>query len=104
MMFRTSNSTRTGGSFDFATIEAVWRKGRAVPGYDPSKYRKDACGAWMACHEYGQTSRFGWEVDHVVPVSRGGSDYLSNLQPLYWENNRHKADDYPYWSCKVRAA
>jgi len=103
-MYRTSGTSKSGTSFDAATIEAVWRKGQAIAGYDPNRYRKDTCGAWMARHEYGQTSQFGWEVDHVVPVSQGGSDQLANLQPLYWENNRHKADNYPNWSCKVRAA
>ncbi|MEZ4271050.1 MAG: HNH endonuclease signature motif containing protein [Myxococcota bacterium] len=86
------------------TIEAVWRKGQAVAGYDPNKYRKDACGAWMARAEYGQATKNGWEIDHIVPVSQGGGDQISNLQPLYWENNRYKADNFPNWSCKVRAA
>jgi hypothetical protein len=26
---------------------------------------------------------------------------LNNLQPLQWENNRHKGDNYPNWSCKI---
>jgi len=104
VIYRAMNSDGNGGGFDQATIEAVWRRGQVVSGYDPSRYRKDACGAWMARAEYGQTSQYGWEVDHIVPVSRGGTDALGNLQPLCWENNRHKGDAYPNWSCKVRAA
>ena len=34
-------------------------------------------------------------------MALGGSDSLSNLQPLYWENNRHKGDNWPQWSCAV---
>ncbi|MBU2061071.1 MAG: HNH endonuclease [Bacteroidetes bacterium] len=94
-----------GLSFDQNTIEAVWQKGQIVPGYDSSKYRKDQCGVWMTRSEYGNTgSVYGWEIDHIKPKSQRGSDSLFNLQPLQWENNRHKSDNWPQWYCKLKAA
>ncbi|MFN9492952.1 MAG: HNH endonuclease signature motif containing protein [Sphingobacteriales bacterium] len=54
--------------------------------------------------DYGNTnSRYGWEVDHIKPVSKDGKDDLQNLQPLQWENNRYKSDNFPQWYCKLRA-
>jgi hypothetical protein len=100
-MARQRNTTSRGGGFDESTIEAVWQKGKPEPGY--SSFRKDACGASMQRSKYGKTEQWGWEIDHIKPVARGGTDELSNLQPLQWENNRHKGDDYPNYSCKIAA-
>ena len=101
-MNRQPNTTKDGRGFDQATIEAVWRKGQAVAGYDPAVYRKDVCGAWMQRTSHGGTGDYGWEVDHILPVAKGGGDELSNLQLLQWQNNRRKADNAPNnWTCAV---
>jgi 5-methylcytosine-specific restriction endonuclease McrA len=88
------NKNKYGVPFDESTADAVWKKGRPMPPNDPNVYRKDVCGATMQRSSYGDTNaKYGWEIDHIIPVSRGGSDDLTNLQPLYWENNRSKADN-----------
>ena len=102
--FRKPNTNRSGGNFDQATVNAVWSKAQIVPGSNPNDLRKDSCGAWIRKSDYGQTTQNGWEIDHIVPVAKGGSDDLSNLQPLQWQNNRHKGDTWPNWSCAIAAA
>ena len=100
-MARNPNTTSSGQGFDEKTIEAVWQKGTPEPNY--TGFRKDCCGASMQRSKYGKTEQWGWEIDHKKPVAAGGTDDLSNLQPLQWENNRHKGDSYPNWDCKVKS-
>jgi 5-methylcytosine-specific restriction endonuclease McrA len=97
LLIRRTGTTRTGRSFDERTINAVWNKATAVLGASPAALRKDICGAWIECSRYGETvsEGKGWEIDHIIPVSRGGTDDLSNLQALQWQNNRRKGDSFP---------
>lgn len=79
--------------FSDGDVQRVWEKGKIVSNYDPIEYRKDACEAWIIRKKYGdRSSKYGWEIDHIIPESQGGSDSLSNLRPLQWENNAKKSD------------
>jgi len=100
---RFFNTTVDGKPFDEATIEAVWQK--ATPESDQEVFRRDDCDAIMYRPSYGKREHWGWEIDHIKPVSLGGTDELSNLRPLHWENNRAKGDSYPdnTWFSKVKS-
>lgn len=69
--------------------DAVWLKGRIIANFPASVWRHDACGSVMRYSDYGETTEYGWEIDHIDP---NGADELWNLQPLNWLNNRRKSD------------
>ena len=88
---------------DEQTKYAVWSRGKEIiengNRLDKDVWRSDMCGHTMKYSEHGNTnSDYGWEIDHIRPTAKDGSDDITNLQPLYWENNRAKGDTYP-WDC-----
>jgi len=95
---RMPGTTADGKPFDKATIDAVWKK--SVPEHSFHYFHRDVCAATMMETEYGKQTRWGWVIDHIIPVTLGGTDDLDNLQALQWENNLAKGDNYPIWQGK----
>lgn len=82
----------------------MWNKAKIIDGEDPAVFRQDYAGAWIKRDEYGNTeSTLECEIVHRKPVANDGSDDLSNLDPLQWNNNRTKIDDYLQWRTTMKA-
>lgn len=73
-------------------IDKVWKKAKPVRGEDPTKVRQDPYGNKISKSQFGKTGPSGWEIDHIKPASKGGSDATANLQALQTSKNRELGD------------
>lgn len=98
-MSRKPNTTREGQVWTTEQIKSVWQKARSIPDFDPAQFRIDTCLNIMEFLRFGdRNADYGWEIDHINPVSNGGTDDINNLQPLNWKNNAAKSDQLN-WLC-----
>ncbi len=75
-----------------AKREAVWNKAKKVRGENPDDVRQDPYGNTIRKDQFGRDTRQGWEIDHIKPESKGGSDAVRNLQALQIKKNRELGD------------
>lgn len=57
-------------------INKAWDSAKPIRGKDPDTHRQDPYGNTMYKSSYGKSSPMGWEVDHITPKARGGSDAM----------------------------
>lgn len=68
----------------------AWNNAKTIQGKNPNTHRQDPYGKTMYRSSHGKSSEMGWDVDHIKPVSKGGSDATRNLQALNANVNRSK--------------
>ena len=91
-------------SYSQQIIDEAWSKATIVPNTHPDVLRKDACGAWIRRDMYMvHGSEYGWEIDHIFPLSMGGTTRKENVRALQWQNAESKGEDYPYYTAQVTA-
>ena len=98
-MERKHNTTVDGKEWHDETKKVVWQKAKKIPLYDEQIWRRDRCGLVINFFEFGNRNiDLGWEIDHIQPISAGGTDDLDNLQALNWNSNNDKNDKLD-WDC-----
>lgn len=92
--------------------EIAWKGARIVENHDPNTERLDACGAWIHYDDFeNYESDFGWDIDHVYPlsklrllkVSRNLWNDVTNIRAMNWKNNQSKGNAYPTYTTKVQS-
>ncbi|MBN4084419.1 HNH endonuclease [Mycoplasma sp. CSL10166] len=59
----------------------------------------DFTGREIKKGSYNQpNSKYGWDIDHIYPKSKGGTDKLENLIPVHNLTNDEKGDKFPVFT------
>jgi 5-methylcytosine-specific restriction endonuclease McrA len=95
-MSRKRGTDSNGRVFTQARKDEVWDRAATVRGKDKDQYRRDVAGNIVYKPSFGLDSTMGWEIDHIKPVSKGGTDNLRNLQVLQTATNQSKGSTYPW--------
>jgi len=95
-MSRKKGTNVSGRVFTKARRDEVWDRSSTVRGKSKTLYRRDIADNIVYKPSYGLDSEGGWEIDHIKPVSKGGSDNLRNLQVLQTATNQSKGNTYPW--------
>ena len=77
-MNRGFNTDCYGNAFPRSKVDSVWAKAAPAHGYSED-YKRDTCGALIRYSSYGHGGSHGWEIDHIQPVSKNGTDDLGNF-------------------------
>ena len=64
--------------------ERVWRRGFAIPGYDPAVWRRDNDGNAICFAEYGnEGSVYGWKFGRTGPATESDGEDVRDLRPVH---------------------
>ena len=87
-----SGSPKPRRNFSQEVKNACWDKAALVVGRDPSRWRMDPFGNPVMYYLKNCYGPFCYELDHIVPWSKGGESVLENCQVLQTKLNRVKSD------------
>ncbi len=48
--------------------------------------------------QFGTDSEYAWSIDHIMPISQGGTDLLENLIPVNKLTNTEKGNAFPVFT------
>lgn len=85
-----------------AQLKTLW-----IKRYGNNAWAKDCYGCWIYYYDRGRDCKprrnpdgiiepCGWEIDHIFPEAKGGSNNEYNLEFVYGGFNAMKADQIQY--------
>ncbi len=91
-------------AFSQKQIDDAWNKAIVIEGFDKNIWRQDLAKAFINRQDYGKDSLYGWSIDHVYPLAKGGDNTEINLRPMQFANNMSKSDSFPSYTTSISSS
>lgn len=64
--------------------------------FGPKLAARDVAGRRIVKSDFNnRDTEFGWSIDHIKPISLGGTDRQENLLIVHWKTNNEKGSSFP---------
>lgn len=73
--------------------DILWDKCMRIPRKNPAIYRLDPGNKIIKYKDHGKHTKYGWQIDHIIPKAKNGADHIENLQALHWLTNQSIHED-----------
>ncbi|AGM26201.1 hypothetical protein SSYRP_v1c06110 [Spiroplasma syrphidicola EA-1] len=82
-------------------IRMIWDNTQQGGGRNNLLFRRDIAGAFIKIGELNQESEFGWVIDLLVPLDKGGKLEVNNCLAMHWKNSKARRGTLNDWKAAV---
>ncbi|GAA6238421.1 MAG: hypothetical protein SPLM_05400 [Spiroplasma phoeniceum] len=83
-------------------IRAIWDNTTRAGGRNNLFYRRDIAGAFIKMGELNQETEFGWVIEPLMPLEKGGKLEVNNCLAMHWKNAKVRRGTLNYWKTTVQ--
>ncbi|MDR3249988.1 MAG: hypothetical protein LBS95_02830 [Mycoplasmataceae bacterium] len=84
-----------------AEVRKVWDNTAFGGGRNNLLFRKDVAGAYIKISEYNKETEFGWVLDLLEPLEKGGKLEVNNCLALHWKNAKARKAKTEEWQAVI---
>lgn len=99
-IYRIRNNIRKRLRDFLKTSEDNYKKEIGLTNKELKRHLESQFQEGMTWENYGKSicddKKKYWTIDHIIPISKGGTNYYTNLQPLWFRDNLDKSDKMPF--------
>jgi len=83
-------------------ICAIWDNTARGGGRNNLLYRRDIAGAFIKMGELNQETEFGWVIEPLMPLEKGGKLEVNNCLAMHWKNAKARRETLNDWKAAVQ--
>ncbi|WHQ36455.1 hypothetical protein [Spiroplasma sp. SV19] len=82
-------------------IRAIWDNTARGGGRNNLLFRRDIAGAFIKLGELNKETEFGWVIEPLLPLEKGGKLEVNNCFAMHWKNAKARRGSLNDWKAAV---